>query len=83
MPQDKLINVFGCPRCKKLAGDITEKRVVQGYEQCPECHGDLDYFWLNMTQMKFQKSRQVTVEEANRLADLINPFKETNAMEDM
>ena len=72
--EDTLVNVFGCFRCKKLAGDLRAEHVTQtvrGYEQCPICSGDLDYFWLNLTWMKFQESRQVSLEEANRLADII------------
>lgn len=72
--EDILINVFGCSRCKKLAGDLRAEYVtktVQGYEQCPICSGDLDYFWLNLTWMKFQESRPVSLERANELADII------------
>ena len=71
MEKDKMINVFGCSRCKKLAGDMTGVKSVQGYPQCPTCRGDLDYFWLNLTQMKFQESRQVTPEEATEMARVI------------
>ncbi|MDO8610113.1 MAG: hypothetical protein Q7R95_06165 [bacterium] len=69
--KDKLINVFGCFRCLKLAGDLREKYITetkQGYEICPICRADLDYFWLNLTQMKFQETRPVTLKRADELA---------------
>lgn len=68
--KEKLINVSGCFRCKKLAGDLRkdgQTRMRQGYEQC-SCGADIDQFWLNLTTMTFQESRQVSLEEANELA---------------
>ena len=52
---DNLINVYGCFRCQKLAGYLRAEYVTetkQGYEICPICRADLDYFWINLTSMK-------------------------------
>jgi len=60
MDKDNLISVFGCSRCKKLAGDLRAEYVTetrQGYEVCPICQADLDYFWINLIWMKFQDAR--------------------------
>lgn len=75
MKKDNLINVLGCPRCKKLVGDLEESkqtRIVDGYTQCSICGADIDYFWLNLTKMKFQKSRPVPIEEVNKTAKLFS-----------
>ena len=75
MAKDQLINVFGCVSCKQLAGDLRAQYVTetkQGYEICPLCRADLDYFWLNLTQMKFQETRPITIKMATDLAEMIS-----------
>ena len=66
------ITVLRCFRCKKLLGDIPkeELRVVQGYQQ-HSCRADIDYFFLNLTEMKFQKSMPVNLEQAVKLAKML------------
>lgn len=77
MKKEKLINVFGCFKCQKLAGNLRLERMTttrQGYEICPICSADLDNFWLNLEWMRFEQSRMVSVKRMNELADLCNPF---------
>lgn len=58
-------NVLGCFRCKVLASEIKEKKFKQGYQICPDCKGDLDYFWYNPTTSQFQACRPVTMSQIN------------------
>jgi hypothetical protein len=71
MKKDKLVNIEGCFRCKKLIGDLRSENkthMSDGYEQC-ECGADIDLFWLNLTTMKFQESRPVNIQKSKELAN--------------
>ena len=66
--------LYGCFHCKKLAGDLRAEYVTetrQGYEVCPICQADFDHFWINLTRMKFQDARSVSLEEANEWAEVM------------